>query len=85
MGEMTQEIIDLRAENKHLQKWIVKKCQENKALKKDYQRTVDKFDKCRGCLARIAEKIGIELSNKAPKGISEWHEHLIHELDKWKP
>lgn len=44
----------------------------------------EKFDECRGCLARIAHKLNIELPNEAPEGITEWHEHLILELDKWK-
>jgi len=57
---------------------------ENKALKEDYQGIVKKFDECRGCLARIAEKLNIELPNEAQQpGISEWHESLIFELDKW--
>jgi len=59
---------------------------ENKVLKEDYQGVVKKFDECRGCLARIAEKLNIELPNEAQlPGISEWHESLIFELDKWKP
>jgi len=52
---------------------------------KDYQEVVEKFDACRGCLARTAEKLGIELPNEAPTGVSDWHEHLIYELDKWQP
>ena len=52
---------------------------------KEYKEIVTKFDNCRGCLARIAEKLGIELPNEAPPPISEWHDHLIYELDKWQP
>ena len=51
----------------------------------DYEAAIIKFDNCRACLARIAEKLKIELPNEAPNNVSEWHEHLIYELDKWKP
>ncbi len=51
----------------------------------DYEMAIEKFDACRGCLARLAEKLAIELPNEAPAGVSEWHEHLIHELDNWQP
>lgn len=51
----------------------------------DYEAAIIKFDNCRACLARLAEKLKIELPNEAPSGVTEWHEHLIYELDKWKP
>jgi len=81
MSEITAESLMLHAQS--VQEERDKLRAENKALLEDYQKAVGKFDNCRGCLARIAEKLNIELPNEAPKGVAEWHEHLIFELDKW--
>ncbi len=64
-------------------------CMWNKrqlAINAESEQLMEKFDDCRACLARLADKLKIELPNEAPdEGVSEWHDHLIYELDKWKP
>lgn len=53
------------------------------AARKDYGECVIKFDKCRDCLAAVAEKLGMNPHGNVHDDRMPWHEDLIEQIDKW--
>ena len=52
--------------------------EEIEKVRDDYAQLLTKFDECRGCLARISEKLGLPAE---PEGDKDWHILLIEQLD----
>jgi hypothetical protein len=58
-----------------------KEAEDNyKSAVEDYKGAVSKFDECRSCLARLAERMGMPTDDHSKE---EWHKELIRNLDDW--
>ena len=55
---------------------------ERLAILSDYICCVEKLDNCRACLMRIAEKLGLEVTQSDELN-TEWYDWVIEKLDGW--